>query len=130
MLQFEGCIIPGLENKVCKLCKSLYGLKQIAKQYHEKFDNVLLNNGFLCVEVDKCVDTKCANRECVIISLYVDDMLIFGTSLDMVHSTKRFLASRFDMKDIGEDKVILGVKIIRMGDNIMLSQEHYVGLDI
>ena len=50
-----------------------------------------------------------------------DDMLIFGTSLSMVHSTKRFLASQFDMKDIGEAKVILGVKIIRMSDSIMLS---------
>ena len=44
----------------------------------------------------------------------------------MVHSTKRFLASQFDMKDMGEAKVILGVKITRMSDNIMLSQEHYV----
>ena len=44
----------------------------------------------------------------------------------MVHSTKRFLASQFDMKDMGEAKVILDVKIIRMGDSIMLSQEHYV----
>ena len=53
-------------------------------------------------------------------------MLIFGTSLSVVHSTKRFLASQFDMKDMGEVKVILGVKITRIGDSIMLSQEHYV----
>ena len=51
--------------------------------------------------------TKCTNIECVIITLYVDDMLIFGTSLDVVHSTKRFLTSQFDMKDMGEAKVIL-----------------------
>ena len=76
--------------------------------------------------MDKCVYTKCTGKECVIFALYVDDMLIFGTSLSMVHSTKRFLASQFDMKDMDEDKVILGVKIIRMGDSIMLSQEHYV----
>ena len=44
----------------------------------------------------------------------------------MVHNTKRFLASLFDMKDMGEVKVILGVKITMMGDSIMLSQEHYV----
>ena len=62
----------------------------------------------------------------VIIALYVDDMLIFGNSLSMVHSTKRFLASQFDMNDMGEAKVILGVKIIRMGYSIMLSQENYV----
>ena len=53
-------------------------------------------------------------------------MLIFSTNLDVVHSTKRFLASQFDMKDMGEAKVILGLNITRMGDRIMLSQEHYV----
>ena len=76
--------------------------------------------------MDKCVYTKCTEKECVIIALYVDNMLIFGTSLSEVHSTKRFLASQFDIKDMGEAKVILGVKITRMGDSIMLSQEHYV----
>ena len=70
--------------------------------------------------------TKCTNQECVIIALYVDDMLIFCTSLDVVHSTKRFIASHFDMKDTGVAKVILGVKITRMGNSIMLSQERYV----
>ena len=65
-------------------------------------------------------------KECVIIALYVDDMLIFSTSLSVVHSTKRFLASQFEMKNMSEAKVILGVKIIRMGDSIILSQEHYV----
>ena len=76
--------------------------------------------------MDKRVSTKCTEKECVIITLYVDNMLIFGTSLSVVHSTKRFLSSQFDMKDMGEAKVILGVRITRMGDNIMLSQEHYV----
>ena len=76
--------------------------------------------------MDKCVYTKCIEKERAIIALYVDDMLIFGTNLSVVHSTKRFLASQFDMKDMGEPKVILGVKITRMSDSIMLSQEHYV----
>ena len=76
--------------------------------------------------MDKCVYTKCTEKECVIIALYVDDMLIFGTSLSVVHSTKRFLTSQLDMEDMGETTVILGVKITRMGDSIMLSQEHYV----
>ena len=126
MLQLEGCITPGQANKVCKLNKSLYGLKQAPKQWHEKFDNALLKNGFLSIEVNKCAYTKCTEKECVIIALYVGDMLIFSISLSVVHNTKRFLASQFDMKYMGEAKVILGVKITRMDDNIMLSQEHYV----
>nr|KYP47664.1 Retrovirus-related Pol polyprotein from transposon TNT 1-94 [Cajanus cajan] len=66
------------------------------------------------------------NGDCVIICLYVDDMLIFGTCIDIVLRTKSFLASNFDMKDMGEASVILGVKIIRKRDNILLSQEHHV----
>ena len=76
--------------------------------------------------MDKCVYRKCIGKECISIALYVNNMLIFGTSLSVVHSTKRFLASQFDMKYMGETKVILGVKITRMGVSIMLSQENYV----
>ena len=88
MLQPEGSVVSGQENKVCKLKKSLYGLKQTPKQWHEKFDSVLMRDGFSSLGVDKYVYTKLINNECVIISLYVDDMLIFGTCLGVVLSTK------------------------------------------
>ena len=52
MLQPKGCITLGKEHKVCKLNNSLYGLKQAPKKWNEKFDNALLKNGFLSVEVD------------------------------------------------------------------------------
>jgi len=70
------------------------------------------------------VYTKLENCECVIICLYVDDMLIFGTCIDIVPKTKLFLESKFEMKDMGEASVILGVKAIRKRDSILLSQEH------
>jgi hypothetical protein len=126
MAQPEGCVAPGQEKKVCKLLKSLYGLKQAPKQWHEKFNEVLFSDGFSSIEVDKCVYIKSLNGEHVIICLYVDDMLIFGTCVDIVIKTKSFLSSKFDMKDMGEASVILGVRIIRKGDSIILSQEHYV----
>ncbi|OMO54671.1 Integrase, catalytic core [Corchorus capsularis] len=126
MMQPEGCIVPSQENNVCKLLKSLYGLKQAPKQWHEKFDKVLTCDGFTSVEVDRCVYIKSVGNDCVIISLYVDDMLIFGTCIDVVNETKRFLTSKFDMKDMGEANVILGVKIIRCDGGLMLTQEHYV----
>ena len=59
------------------------------------------------------LDIKIINNQYVIISLYVDDMLIFGTSPDIVNSTKFFLFSNFDIKDLGETKMILGVNIIK-----------------
>jgi hypothetical protein len=52
-------------------------------------------------------------------------MLIFGTDLNEVEKTKSFLSKSFDMKDLGEADVILGIKIIRDGENAGLSQSHY-----
>ena len=121
MTQPEGCVVDGQENKVCKLLKSLYGLKQVPKQWHEKFNETLLVDGFSSSDADRCVYTKSVNDDHVIICLYMDDMLIFGTCNDIVFKTKSFLASKFDMKDMGEASVILGVKIIRKGDSILLS---------
>ena len=70
--------------------------------------------------------SKFINNKGVIICLYVDDLLIFGTSLDVVHDAKHFLASNFDMKDLGEANIILGIKILRDNDCITLSHSHYV----
>ena len=53
-------------------------------------------------------------------------MLIVGTSLEVVCETKKFLGSMFDMKDLGEAKVILGIKITRTPNGLKLCQEHYV----
>ncbi|XP_074267011.1 uncharacterized protein LOC141590312 [Silene latifolia] len=66
------------------------------------------------------------NFDCVIICLYVDDMLILGSNLFVVNKTKQFLSSRFEMKDLGEADVILGVRVVKNSNGISLSQSHYV----
>ena len=126
MKQPEGCAKPGQEHKVCKLVRSLYGLKQAPKQWNQKFDTTIIEFGFQVSEADSCLYTKKDQSGCVILSLYVDDMLIFGTSMEVVNKTKEFLSSKFDMKDMGEAEFILGVKIIRTSKGIALSQSHYV----
>ncbi|GJU37178.1 zinc finger, CCHC-type containing protein [Tanacetum coccineum] len=127
MKQPEGFVVPGHESKVCKLKKSLYGLKQAPKQWHQKFDDVVLSNGFSLNQADKCVYSKFdASGKGVIICLYVDDMLIFGTDQDQVNKTKEFLSSNFDMKDLGEAEVILGIRIKRGNNGISISQSHYI----
>ena len=93
--------------------KSLYGLKQEPKQWHEKFGNVMLSHGFKINEYDKCVYVKDDEHRYVIVCLYVDDMLIIGSDGKMITSTKNMLNSRFDMKDIEPADVILGIKIKR-----------------
>ena len=126
MEQPEGFVAPGQEKKVCKLVKSLYGLKQAPKQWHQKFDSVVLANGFKINECDKCIYVKNIVNGYVIFCLYVDDMLIVGSDDEMIKSTKAMLSTRFDMKDMGLADVILGVKILRTSDGLVLSQSHYV----
>ena len=53
-------------------------------------------------------------------------MLIFETNQKVVCETKKFLGSKFDMKDLGEAEAILGIKITRTPNGLKLSQEHYV----
>ncbi|GJS37354.1 zinc finger, CCHC-type containing protein [Tanacetum coccineum] len=127
MNQPLGFILPGNENKVCKLVKSLYGLKHAPKQWHQKFDEVVLSNSYLLNQADKCVYSKFdAAGKGVIICLYVDDMLIFSTDQVLVDLTKEFLSSRFSMKDMGEADVILGIRIKHESNGITISQSHYI----
>ena len=126
MEQPEGCVAPGQEKKVCKLVKSLYGLKQAPKQWHKKFDDVMLSNGFKINECDKCVYVKNTDNGYVILCLYVDDIIIVGSNDRMVRSTKHMLNSRFDMKDMGPVDVVLGIKIKRVPEGLILTQSHYV----
>ncbi|GJT42224.1 zinc finger, CCHC-type containing protein [Tanacetum coccineum] len=115
------------ENKVCKLIKSLYGLKQAPKQWHQNFDEVVLSNGYLLNHADKCVYSKFDEfGKGVIICLYVDDMLIFGTDRVQVDLTNFFLSSRFSMKDMGKADVILGIRIKHESNGIAISQSYYI----
>ena len=122
----NGFVVQVEEHKVCKLLKSLYGLKQAPKQWHEKFDTTLTSAGFAVNDADRCVYYRHGGGQSVILCLYVDDILIFGTNIDIVNEVKSFLSKSFDMKDLGEDDVILNIKPIKEDNGITLSQSHYV----
>jgi hypothetical protein len=62
----------------------------------------------------------------VILCLYIDDILIFGISLDVINEVKTFLCQSFDMKDMGDADVILNIKLIKRENEITLMQSHYV----
>ena len=126
MEQLEGFVVKGQENKVYKLVKPLYGHKQSPKQWYEKFDHTMLSHGFKINECDKCVYIKKMKDSCVLVCLYVDDILIKGTRKDVINSTKMMLNSSFDMKDLGQVDVILRIKIIKNDEGCILAQFHYV----
>jgi len=64
---------------------------------------------------------KSIKHACVIICLYVDDMLIFGIHLDIVNATKSFLSTCFDMKECGDADVVLGITIMRTKEGTSLN---------
>jgi hypothetical protein len=116
MDQSEGFVVKGQEGMVCKLVKSLYDLKQAPKQWHDKFDRTLTSIGFVTNEADKCVYYLFGGGEGVFLCLYVDDILIFGMSLELIKEVINFLSQKFEMKDLGEADVILNIKLIK-GEN-------------
>jgi hypothetical protein len=103
----------GQKGMVCKLLKSLYCLKQTTKQWHEEFDRTLTSAGFVMNEANKCVYNRYGGAEGVILCLYVDDILIFGTSFNVINEVKEFLSQNFEMKDLGEANVILNIKLVK-----------------
>ena len=83
MDQPDEFVSKGQEEMVCKLLKSLYDLKQAPKQWHEMFDRTLTSASFVVNEADICMYYRFGGAEGVILCFYVDDILIFGTSLTM-----------------------------------------------
>ena len=84
----------------------------------------MLSNGFKINECDKCVYIKDNTGQEVIVCLYVDDMLIMSKDIANIKATKRMLASKFDMKDLGVADLILGIKIHKTPNGLALSQSH------
>jgi len=126
MKQPEGFEIKGKESLVCKLKRSLYGLKQAPRQWYKRFDNFIKGVGFLRCEADHCCYFKTLEESYLILLLYVDDMLIVGADLHEINSLKTKLSEEFAMKDLGEARQILGMRISRSKEGLKLSQEEYV----
>ncbi|WVZ98064.1 hypothetical protein U9M48_043546 [Paspalum notatum var. saurae] len=76
MLQPEGFEKKRKENMVCKLNRSIYGLKQASRQWYILFDNAITSYGFLMTEGDHCIYNKTIGGNFVLLSLYIDDILI------------------------------------------------------
>jgi hypothetical protein len=128
MAQPEGFHVKEHEDKVYKLKKSLYGLKQSSRQWYLKFHQAILEIGYQMNRLDHCVYTwKCRDKFCLL-SLYVDDILLAGNCMDMITKTKSYLGSKFEMKDMGEASYVLGIKITRDRNSklLYLDQENYL----
>ncbi|CAL2236060.1 unnamed protein product [Prunus armeniaca] len=109
MQQPKGFVQRGQENMVCKLNKSIYGLKQASRQWYMRFDEI-------------------SGRHYVLLVLYVDDILLASTNLTLLHDVKVFLSKHFEITDLGEASYVLGIEISRDRKRglLGLSQKGYI----
>lgn len=128
MVQPEGFVVKGKEHLVCKLNKSLYGLKQASRAWYQKMDQALIDMHFKRLQTDACVYVHRTGTLVIFVALYVDDLLLLSNSLSKLNSLKEELAGRFEMKDLGEAHFILGIQIERdrSARTLSLSQQAYI----
>ena len=111
--QPEGFSFSAGEHLVCKLNKSIYGLKQASQQWYLKFHEVVSSFGFEENVMDNCVYHKISGSKIFFLILYVDDVLLVTNDMGTLYEVKKFLSKNFDMKDIGEASYVIGIKIHR-----------------
>jgi len=128
MRQPENFVVGDPKKLVCKLKKSIYGLKQASRQWYLKFHQVTLSFGFEMNLLDECIYHKFSGSKYIFLVLYVDDILLASNDIGLLHETKRFLSKNFEMKDLGDASFVLGIKIHRdRSQGILgLSQESYI----
>ena len=126
MAQPEGYEVKGKENLVCKLNKSIYGLKQSPRCWNASLHSYLVENKFVQSSSDPCIYTH-SEGELLILALYVDDIILSSKSLDKITAVKSLLQKRYKMSDMGKLNYFLGVKIDQSiaRDSIFMSQQAY-----
>lgn len=120
---------PGVDHQpgeVCRLRKALYGLKQAPRAWFEKFSTVITSLGFLPSHHDSALFVKCTSAGRILLSLYVDDMIITGDDYDGIDSLKSELARCFAMKDLGLLRYFLGIEVAFSNKGYLLSQSKYI----
>ena len=119
----EGVKAPN--NTVCRLKKSLYGLKQSPRAWFDRFSRVLKKMTFVQGQADHTLFTKHNGEKVTILIVYVDDIVITGNDESSIAQLKQALASEFQVKDLGQMRYFLGMEITRSRKGINVSHRKY-----
>jgi hypothetical protein len=113
---------------VCKLSKSLYGLKQAARQWNKKLHTTLLDMGFRRLDSDSSIYIYIKDGVRIIIPIFIDDITLASSSQSALDRVVAELASHFKLRDLGPTSFLLGIEIIRdrAARSIALSQQQYI----
>ena len=101
MVQPKGFIAKRQKKKVCKLQKSIYGLKQASRSWNIKFDKSVMSFRFIQCPDEPCVYKRSNRNTVVFLILYVDDIILIENDVETLSSVKVWLSNQFEMKDLG-----------------------------
>ena len=113
MSQPEGFVNAKYPNRVCKLEKSIYGLKQASHTWNLCFDEKVKKFGFPRSKDESCVFVKGSRSMVSFLVLNVNDILPIGNDISTLEEVKSWLGKCFAMKDLGEAAYIVGIRIVR-----------------
>jgi hypothetical protein len=129
MIVHDGISVPNANvgcNMYCvKLNKSLYGLKQSGRKWYNRLNEFLLNKGYSNNDDCPCVFIRKSSTGFCIISVYVDDLNIIGTELD-INEARDHLKTEFEMKDLDKTKFCLGLQLEHLPTGILVHQSAYI----
>jgi hypothetical protein len=125
MFQPPGYEVKGKENLVCKLNRSIYGLKQSPRTWYHEIDLYLRNSGWQRSTADSNLYYTWRRSTIIIMVIYIDDLLITSSDTALIKSVQKELQSKYRMKDLGTVKRYLGVEFAFSKKGIMIHQNSY-----
>jgi len=125
VLQPQGFVVEGLEHKVLRLTKALYGLRQAPRAWNAKLDQTLRALGFTNSDSEHAVYTRGHGSSRLLVGVYVDDLVITGSDATEIGNFKLEMQAQFKMSDLGLLSFYLGIEVTQRGDGISLSQAAY-----
>ncbi|GKV25217.1 hypothetical protein SLEP1_g34687 [Rubroshorea leprosula] len=123
--QPDGYVKKGAEHKVYLLKKALYGLKQAPRAWYGKIDNHLLSLGFEKSIEEATLYVKEKGADLIIVSIYVDDLLVTGSCEAMVRNFKANMMKMFEMNDLGKMSYFLGIEVQQSSQGVFICQRKY-----
>ena len=115
-----GFVVGGEEEKVYLLKKVLYGLKLAPRAWYSRIDEHLLKHDF-----KSTLYIRTSNYDCIVVSLYMDDLFVTGNNLNMIDKFKAEMMKVFEMTDLGEMSYFLGVEVQQNQRGIFIGQQIY-----
>ena len=108
-------------GRICLLIKTLYGLKQARREWNHKFDSKMRKCGYARLQSDPCIYVWHVGK-----AVWVDDLLIFATTIDLQDKARSDVAKEWEVTDLGKPQKIIGIEITRTPESIMISSSKYI----